>query len=454
MALLMRLALAAFVGLVLIGLGGCSKTPTLAATPYVMIGEPGRAAYAEVMPHLRTADIPVMYFTDREPELDAEGHVVGYTHKRSATSAFGTVVVSPTREMGWAELVEASTTADRKRSIGLEVSSIVKSEEFGTLRERLRAVDGELVYPPESTAGFLQDVEEFNRCLEPWLEPGNDNGVLVYVHGVYSPFNDAAIRLADSWHASGRHGVPIVFSWPTGRHGFKAFNYAHDQESGDFAVADLKLLLNLLALNERVARVHLVAWSRGNEVVITALRELHEQVMASQGQTMAAQLARGKTGGQLRENPGRLRLTAEVMKLETVMLVAADLDLDVFEERVFSERVSNATGRLVIYTSRSDMALSIADLFFQSGARLGQADELHMDPVIRELIPQLPGLEMIECRVPSKDSHAYLFEHPGALSDMISVIRDDRPIGAEHGRPLKEKAPGFWLLDTEYLAPE
>lgn len=113
------------------------------------------------------------------------------------------------------------------------------------------------MYPPEARSAFTQNLRDLERCIEPWPAPGNDNGVLVY---------------------------------------------AHDQESDDFSVGELELLLTSLATTERGARVH---------------------------------------------------------------RVAADVDSKVFEQRVFSERVMHAARRMVVYPSSMDNALDLADLFFQ-----------------------------------------------------------------------------------------
>ncbi|MEN1705278.1 MAG: alpha/beta hydrolase [Planctomycetota bacterium] len=415
--------------------GGCSHASTLEETPYIMVGEAGVRVYDEVKPSLRTSDIPVLFFTDRlNEQADPDGPPV-YGRDRSDGAQFGRATIELSPELTWEELVADSTSPSRQR-IEMTMGEVEILGEFAPIRDRLVVESGRLVYPSESSAGLARDLADFDAAIEPWLEPGNDNAAIVYVHGVYTPFDRSVFRLADAWHAAGRDGVPIVFSWPTGRKGLLPFAYAHDQESGDFSVRDLKLLLTALARNERIARVHLIAWSRGNEVATTAVRELNEEILASRGQTWMAQIARSYDETERVETLDRLRGVAEVLKLDTLMLIAADIDLGVFEERVFAERVVHAANRVVVYTSLTDKALDIADLFAQSGARLGQARAENMDPTIVRLIADLPSLEMIECRVPSDDVHGYVFEHPGALSDMIRIIRDDAPIGEEHGRPL------------------
>ena len=71
---------------------------------------------------------------------------------------------------------------------------------------------------------------------------------------------------------------------------------------------------------------------------------------------------------------------------------------------------------------------------------------------MRDLLGQLPSIEFIETDVDAPNSHAYLFEDPSAVSDMIRLLRDHAPAGSEL-RPLQPVAPNFWLLDNTYLKP-
>jgi hypothetical protein len=49
-------------------------------------------------------------------------------------------------------------------------------------------------------------------------------------------------------------------------------------------------------------------------------------------------------------------------------------------------------------------------------------------------------------------THAYVFQHPAALSDLIRVMRDGARPGAQNGRPLKRTEDGsIWILDNDYL---
>ena len=48
--------------------------------------------------------------------------------------------------------------------------------------------------------------------------------------------------------------------------------------------------------------------------------------------------------------------------------------------------------------------------------------------------------------------HSYFRDNPAVSSDVILVLRYDRPPGAEHGRPLEQVGPRFYRIDDTYLA--
>ncbi len=481
----MRKPLLAVVLLVL--MTGCRHDTVLVDTPHAMAGERGRAVYDAVPEHLRTTDIPVVYFTDRHDrnldEPGAEGAEGGspakrpdYGNQRSQDISFGVARVELSPERTWDEMVADATATDRDGRIALSVGRVTRTGTIASLEGRLRVVDGEVVYPPEASAAFASDLADLRDTIAPFLtdRPGG-NAALVFVHGVNNSFDSGVLRLAQTWHAAGRHAVPIVFSWPAGSQAFKPIAYNHDRESGEYSVLQLKTLLMALASNPDIDRIHIVAHSRGTDVTTTALREIANEIHAVEGRTFFGRLtheALGRTMGSLEPAPVEGVRASDVLKLETLVLVAPDLDMDVFTQRFLSERVMRVARRVVVYTSREDGALGLARLFFASERRLGDATLEDFDDNSRRLINELPTIEIVECRVGGVSTHAYLFEHPGALSDMIMVVRDGlHPAGdsvAPRGqaseavrrglvpdaRPLEMLEPGFYVLDESYLRPD
>lgn len=435
-------------------LAGCDTAPVLAPTPYVMLDQAGRDVYRDVPNHLKTPDIPILYWTDRarDNELD-DGRIV-YNAKRSPIAFHGVATISPEDpEVTWGDLIRYSTTADNHEHVRLYVSDVNQNGNFDDVMTQLEVRDGQLVYPDRAVNEFFQDLDVFNTSMEPWLSEGDDNAALVFVHGFNNTFDGAALRLAKTWHAIGRRAVPILFTWPAGDDSFKPFAYNHDRESGEFAVQSLKKLLFSLAINDRIDRVHIVAHSRGTDIASTAVREIETEIAASLGNTPFSQVAQGFDLSELGEKAFKTE-PSDITKIETLTLVAADIDLDVFNQRFIANRSGRAAKRLLIYTSAKDRALGFSGVFSGRVKSLGRATMEDVDPRDRELLAAMPHVEMIECRVKTEDSHMYLFEHPAALSDMVLAIRDDRPAGISNGRPLQARDPGFWVLTEDYTKPE
>jgi len=430
----------------------CASTD-LIATPHVMAGEEGRASYAAVSTALQVAEIPLVYVTDRQVvEEERAGFGTVYGAGRDPLLRFGTATLGLTPQPSWGQLVAASTQLDREHDYEVALTRVEQRGVMASLRGKHVVIDGELVYPAEALAAFRRDREALLACFEPFLRPGDDNEVLLYVHGFNNTFEDAALRLGQLWHALGRRGVPLLYTWPSAYDSWlMPVAYNHDRESGEFSTAHLKLLLITLALHPRISGVHLIAHSRGTDVATTTLREIGTEVWSAHGGTTFAQLAQG--GSKISALDAKaVRAAAKVVKLKTVVLAAADMDLAVFAQRFMTQRVLRLMDRLVVYSSTGDFAIGGADVLFASDLRLGETDYERCDPNLRRILGGLGTVEMIECRLDA-DSHAYLFEHPAALSDLIRVIRDRAPPGAEHGRPLVERGPGFYVLGDDYLRP-
>src|SRR5208282_943825 len=109
----------------------------------------------------------------------------------------------------------------------------------------------------------------------------------------------------------------------------------------------LKYFLQMLAQCPGVERIHVIAHSRGCDVAVTALRELH-----------IGYRAQGKE-------------TQVELKLENLVLAAPDLDQDVFMQRFMAENLMRAAKRTTIYASTSDKAIEFADLVFAGRRRVG-----------------------------------------------------------------------------------
>jgi esterase/lipase superfamily enzyme len=423
----------------------CSEK--LIATPYVMRNESARTTYAALDPTLRTPEMQVLYVTDRTPTPnDKPGP--RYGHGRSDVVAYGVATVELDPRPSWEELVDLSTRGDRDREYELKVSDVEQKGTFTPVTDLMEVRGDRLAGRFGARAQLDAEAGAFGAQLSEWLARTDRKEVVVFIHGFNNTFDDAVIRLAQAWHFTGRQGVPIVYTWPAGFGGLSG--YAYDRESGEFTIVHLKLLIRAIAACPDVQKIHIVSHSRGTDVATTALRELNAEYRGMSGLSLMTTLLppNGENGGVSR---AEFPTAAEVFKIGTLVLAAPDLDVDVFRQRFYAENLVGIAERIIVYFSREDEALSWANWLFSGRNRMGSMRVEDIAPAARQLLQELPRMEMINCRVSGYTTHAYVFQHPSALSDLILVLRDGKKPGGANGRPLGQPTGGIWEMDNSYM---
>ena len=425
-------ALSALVLVVLlIGPGaGCGGKPQLMPTPNIYAnGDP--APFAEVPAERQSNRVEVLYLTDRALEPEATPDRPEYGHKRSRSLAFGVCEVRFGENVSWDELVKAST--NRKRATKLEVA-MTKATELCRFPPTPRTLV-ELPDPPGTTQPSTLQAdhdealsiarEEFGRRLAA----SEVKDVYIFVHGVKTGFEGSVHTIAELWHFLGRQGVAIAYSWPAGGKGLlRGYNY--DYNSSEFTVYHLKQTLRAIASFPEVHRIHLIAHSRGTDVVVSAIRELHLETQVGAG-----------------------RSTREVFKLGTLVLAAPDLDVDVVVQRAVTSRLGHVPEQTVLYICEKDEALGLSRFLFGS-MRLGKLKPEIFTSEELEALRHSKRVAIIDARVekPGSFGHNYFYSNPAVSSDLIMVLRHQAPPGAEHGRPLQAIPNGFWSIDDKYPA--
>jgi len=177
-------------------------------------------------------------------------------------------------------------------------------------------------------------------------------------------------------------------------------------------------------------RIHIIAHSRGTDVVTSALRELY-------------------LAGGIQAIPGHQA------KMGMLILAAPDLDAEVISQRIVSEGLIYLPTRIVVYVSSGDSALGIAAWLFRSGKRLGTLRSADLSAARKEALSRFSHLEIIDAEVSgySTAGHDYYYAHPAVSSDLILVLKEGREAGAEYGRPLRKTDDGFWTIDNDYPKP-
>lgn len=393
-------------------LAGCGRT----LMPVPDIYRSGEAVpFVDLAPQLQADVLSVPYVTDRRPAGDqAETADQAYGSERSRSVALGLARVRLPED---SLALDADATRTNRR---IAVESVDERVRFPETPYPYDVDAQGRIRPLPTVAEASRRAEERAQALirqRLALTPRKE--VYVLVHGVGNRFEDAVLSAAEVWHVLGREGVVVAYTWPAGNPGL--FFYTADRESGEFTILHLKQFLRVLAAMPEVERIHLMAHSRGTDVATTALREL---VLELRG-----------AGVDPRDG----------LKIDNVVLVAADLDLDVAFQRLVGEALGAAVGRVTVYVNANDQALAAATALFNSRQRVGALRKRKLTAAQREILTRSINLDILVFRKGRSGlfNHGY-FRDPGVSSDIIALLRyRDRPgTGARQG--LQRIAADVW----------
>ena len=108
---------------------------------------------------------------------------------------------------------------------------------------------------------------------------------MLFVHGYHNTFEDAAVTMGELCHFLGREFACGIFTWPAGgKRGILA-GYNVDYESSVFSTEHLRKTIRAIAATPGLQRIHLLAHSRGTDVLVTALSDLNYEAYTQQSRT-------------------------------------------------------------------------------------------------------------------------------------------------------------------------
>jgi len=392
--------------------------------PNLYIGEGAPELFTALPSELQDNRVDLLYVTDRVPETDDDG-LLTYGYGRSRSVAFGSAIVTIEPELTWDELQRVSLEQDRSTKLSLHLASLDERGRFPETPRPIVLINGEAQTDPAALERTRITEQSFSDEIRRRLALAPKPEVVLFIHGYNNEFEDAALTLAELWHFLGREHVPILYTWPAGRGGATGYNY--DRESGEFTVHHLKNLIRSLSGIPEIKRIHMIAHSRGTDVLSSAIREL----------ALVARAA-GETA-------------PDTLRDSHVVLAAPDLDLDVVSQRIVAEQLGREAKSITVYTSGEDKAIGLAEWLFKSVARLGRlgVEDLQADDLVA--IEKIEGMSFIDLQENTGGTgHGYFHSNPAASSDLILLLRYGLAPGAENGRPLESVAPGFWLIKPEY----
>lgn len=403
-------------------LAACSTVHKLPSTPNIYSADapyPGHNIAASEQGVV--ADI--FYVTDRNAILES-GDLQGYDDQRSESMAFGIATVGFGSNVSWDELVKISQVKSNRTSVDVQINSVNEVERFPATPLIFSATPDGIIIDANEATQYRQSTATMQNIVAARLEAANQSDVILYIHGFNNSFEDAVLDLNDVWHFSGRQAVPIAYSWPSGSGNL--LGYFTDRESGEFTVYHLKETIRLLSSMPQVENIHIIAHSRGTDIATTALRELVIETRAY----------------------GHDPVTA--LKVENLILAAPDLDYGVVTQRLIAEKFGPAFGQITIYMNESDSALGISQMLMK-GLRFGRLTANEQSDREAQIFENIRNVSFINVEgVKGFVGHGYFSEHPGALSDIVTLISTSSPPGTSL-RPLTKVENNFWSLDRSYL---
>ncbi|MFU8777417.1 MAG: alpha/beta hydrolase [Roseovarius sp.] len=370
--------------LLMLGLGACGGAGPLPQGPVADSGDPGAQIH---------------FVTDRAVEI-TDGGAVLLTARRDAAMRFGTA------QLGAGDA-------------GLKIDRVAQRLTFPATPLALSQSGGVIGPDPSSAARYAETGRALQDALAQDLRKRDQRDILLYIHGYNSHFNDALETTARLWQATGQGALPLAYSWPSGNPG--AFGYFKDRESGEFTIFHLKETLRLLSTVPGLNRIHIVAHSRGSDVVTTALRELVIEARAA--------------GRDPRQS----------LKIENLILAAPDLDFSVVRQRLIAERFGLAFGRITVYMNPEDGALGLAQ-FLMAGTRFGRLSYDQLGLSEREIFAHIRNVHFINVSaVTGGSSHNYFRSNPAVLADIARVIATNAAPD-DPRRDLIHAEANFWRL--------
>ena len=424
-----------------LAVAGCATTYPMMPTPVLYTGAQAKPLFTETPTDWRTPPLDLLYITDRAPATGPDD-AGPYTADRSRSLAFGSTTVEFGKGTSWDTLVEESLAENRKAEVDLTLGPTKELGRFPRFVYELEVTPKGLRRTPaviqahESAEKALQAEVARRLAVSPRKE------VVLFVHGYANTFEDAAFTMGELCHFLGREFVCAIFTWPAGGKKGALMGYTVAVESSEFAHEDLKKTIRMIADTPGLEKLHLLAHSRGTDVLASALSELQIE-------------------GYVSQIPAARRL-----KLGNVVLLAPDIDIDVAPTKIWkvvsdpglpygkapdpAVVIPPAPGfKLTVYASQDDKALATSGWLFGSLARLGRVQASMMRPEDMAMARKVALFDVIQVNAVSCFiCHSYFVSNPRVSADLIAMIRYGLKPN-DPGRPLIEVAKPFYRIPTD-----
>jgi esterase/lipase superfamily enzyme len=341
------------------------ETPTMAEGPPDVAEEatppPPKKAPAPPTAPVNKALVKVFFATDREHISGATGPANYFGTEpnpdpepddQHLLTGFVKVSIPPVHKTGQLErpfkwwIIEFKE--DEKKHIVLKELTMMNADDFyGALRQEYDE------RTPENRSAF------------------------VFIHGFKTSFDDAAYRTAQLAYDLNFEGVPIMYSWPSKNN---LLAYLDDRREADRSWRHLQYFVERVARESGALRIHLIAHSMGNQLLVNALDGLGRQ--------------------------------PEIKPLfDNVIMAAPDVDAKTFAEHNWAG-IRDAAKRFTLYASSDDWALKVSREL-NDFVRLGEAG--------RTLVV-IPGLDTVDASGIDTNELGHSYYHCKKLMDDLQLL--------------------------------
>ena len=407
-------------------LSGCAGGP-----PHQLNPMPAPAVYEQTETPFEAADVAstlagagaldMLYATNRAPATAGEGEDERYySGERGYLLRVGLADIAfGDGDITWDEARRISLLKNRPGSFPL---SVIDVQEYGILASSIS------VFTPMEIAATADDgpSTDFVHQIEDRLARSKVKDIFIYVHGYKVDFENPLLVASEMWHFLGHEGAVIAFSWPSTP---ARLAYMKDIETARVSAWGLRKFLDFLASETTAERIHIVGYSAGTRVVLTALYEM----------------------ALIHQHDGEQDVVS-TNRLGNVVLVGSDVDTGTFASYVI-DGLLRVQDRLTLYTSPSDQALHLSQKIF-AHRRLGQILPGTLDERMRQFAASSSRLALIDVAEADNfddgNGHAYFRNSPWVSSDILMTLRYGLT-PAERGLVQRGDSP-VWHFPNDYLS--
>ena len=249
-------------------------------------------------------------------------------------------------------------------------------------------------------------VVAFNSDFKDMLNKSPEKHALIFVHGYWTTFEDAARRTAQFGWDIPFDGVSGFFSWPSEG---KFAPYPADDARARASSGKFREFLELILDHDELEEVHIIAHSMGSLVLSLSIKDMVQD----------------------------LAIAPKLEKVVQLIMGAPDIDQAEFRETILPHFNKVARQR-TIYASDHDKALQLSSGIRSGLKRLGQSGKNIFYAV---------GIESVESsNLKTNNSHGYMFRNPSILGDIYFLITQNLPPGKRRLRQINIPNKQYWLF--------